>query len=68
MRIALFGATGAVGGHFLNKALSAGHEVVALVRTPEKIRENTSLSALKGDVTSPSDVTRPISGADVVVS
>ena len=68
MRIALFGATGAVGGHFLNKALSAGHEVVALVRTPEKLRENTSLSALKGDVTSPSDVTRPISGADVVVS
>tara|TARA_B100001142_G_scaffold330189_1_gene396865 strand:+ start:515 stop:1132 length:618 start_codon:yes stop_codon:yes gene_type:complete len=68
MRIALFGATGAVGGHFLNKALSAGHEVVALVRTPEKLRENTSLSALKGDVTSPSDVTRPISGTDVVVS
>ena len=68
MRIALFGATGAVGGHFLNKALSAGHEVVALVRTPEKLRENTSLSALKGDVTSPSDVTIPISGADVVVS
>ena len=68
MRIALFGATGAVGGHFLNKALSTGHEVVALVRTPEKLRENTSLSALKGDVTSPSDVTRPISGADVVVS
>ena len=68
MRIALFGATGAVGGHFLNKALAAGHEVAALVRTPEKLRENKSLSALKGDVTSPSDVTKPISGADVVVS
>jgi putative NADH-flavin reductase len=68
MRIALFGATGAVGGHFLNKALAAGHEVTALVRTPEKLRENTSLSALKGEVTSPSDVAKPISGADVVVS
>ena len=68
MRIALFGATGAVGGHFLNKALSAGHEVVALVRTPEKLREKSSLYAIKGDVTSPSEVTRPISGADVVVS
>ena len=68
MRIALFGATGAVGGHFLNKVLAAGHEVTALVRTPEKLRENTSLSALKGEVTSPSDVAKPISGADVVVS
>ena len=68
MRIALFGATGAVGGHFLNKALAAGHEVTALVRTPEKLIENTSLSALKGEVTSPSDVAKPISGADVVVS
>jgi putative NADH-flavin reductase len=68
MRIALFGATGAVGGHFLNKALAAGHEVTALVRTPEKLREDTSLSALKGEVTSPSDVAKPISGADVVVS
>ena len=68
MRIALFGATGAVGGHFLNKALAAGHEVTALVRTPEKLREDTSLFALKGEVTSPSDVAKPISGADVVVS
>jgi putative NADH-flavin reductase len=34
MKIALFGATGAVGGYFLNKALAAGHEVTALVRSP----------------------------------
>jgi len=68
MRIALFGATGAVGGHFLNKALAAGHEVAALVRTPEKLTEHTNLSALKGDVTSPSDVAKVILGDDVVVS
>jgi putative NADH-flavin reductase len=68
MRIALFGATGAVGGHFLNKALAAGHEVAALVRTPEKLTEHTNLSALKGDVTSPSDVAKVILDADVVVS
>ena len=68
MRIALFGATGAVGGHFLNKALAAGYEVKALVRTPEKLRRNTSLSVLKGDVKSPGDVAKHISGADVVVS
>ncbi len=68
MRIALFGATGAVGGHFLNKALAAGHEVIALVRTPKKLSEHTNLSVLKGDVTSPSDVAKLISVADVVVS
>ncbi len=68
MRIALFGATGAVGGHFLNKALAAGHEVAALVRTPEKLTKHTNLSALKGDVTSPSDVAKVILDADVVVS
>ena len=68
MRIALFGATGAVGGHFLNKALAAGHEVAALVRTPEKLSEHTNLSAFRGDVTSPSDVAKVILGADVVVS
>jgi putative NADH-flavin reductase len=68
VRIALFGATGGVGSHFLNKALAAGHEVTALVRTPEKLRENKSLSVLKGDVTSPADVAKFTSGADVVVS
>ena len=68
MKIALLGATGAVGGHFFNKALAAGYEVKALVRTPEKLRKNTSLSVLKGDITSPMDVAKLISGADVVVS
>ena len=35
MRIALFGATGAVGGHFLNKALAAGHEVASWLERPK---------------------------------
>ena len=68
MRITLFGATGAVGSHFLNKALAAGYEVKALVRTPKKLNEHSNLSALKGDVTSPSDVAKVILSADVVVS
>ena len=68
MNIALLGATGAVGGHFLNKALAAGYEVKALVRTPEKLRKDASLSALKGDVANPVDVAELIRGTDVVVS
>lgn len=51
MKIALLGATGAVGGHFLTKALAAGHEVTALVRNPDKLTEREGLIAVKGDAT-----------------
>jgi putative NADH-flavin reductase len=68
MKIALFGATGAVGGYFLNKALAAGHEVTALVRSPEKLGAQPHLRAVKGDVTDASDVHAVIDQADVVVS
>lgn len=68
MKIALFGATGAVGGYFLNKVLAAGHEVTALVRSPEKLGAQPNLRAVKGDVTDASDVQSVIDQADVVVS
>ena len=68
MKIALFGATGAVGGYFLTKALAADHQVTALVRSPEKLAEHSNLSAVKGDVSDPSDVRRTVDGSDVVVS
>jgi len=68
MKIALFGATGAVGGYFLNKALAAGHEVTALVRSPEKLGAQPNLRAVKGDVTDTSDVQSVINQTDVVVS
>ena len=68
MKIALFGATGSVGGYFLNKALAAGHDVTALVRSPEKLGAQLNLSAVKGDVTNVSDVQNVIDQADIVVS
>ena len=68
MQIALFGATGAVGGYFLNKALAAGHEVTTLVRSPEKLGDQPNLRAVKGNVTEASDVQSVINQADVVVS
>lgn len=36
MRVFLLGGTGAIGGHALSALVAAGHEVSALVRTPEK--------------------------------
>lgn len=52
MKIALLGATGAVGSHFLNKTLAAGYEVKALVRTPDRLNllqyiHKTACAALK---------------------
>ncbi len=37
MRLALFGATGAVGGECLRRALDAGHSVTAVARNPAKL-------------------------------
>lgn len=68
MKIALFGATGAVGGYFLNKALAAGHEVIVLVRSPEKLDAQPNLMSVKGDVTYEAHVQSVVDQADVVVS
>ena len=37
MRVAITGATGFIGGHIISQAIAAGHEVVALVRSPAKL-------------------------------
>jgi uncharacterized protein YbjT (DUF2867 family) len=37
MRIALFGATGGIGGHLLTRALEHGHDVHALARRPDAL-------------------------------
>lgn len=68
MKIALLGATGAVGGHFLNKALAAGHQVHALVRNKSKLAETINLTIIEGDVTQPELLCALFQDADVVVS
>ena len=68
MKIALFGATGRVGKEVLKQALAAGHEVVALVRSPEKLVGNDKLTTIQGDVRDAAAVSHAISGVDVVFS
>lgn len=68
-KIALFGATGRTGKHFMNKALSEGHTIKALVRSPEKVTvTDEKLTIIKGDVLSAEDVKKTIKDCDVVVS
>lgn len=39
MKIAIIGATGGSGRHFLQLATEAGHDVIALARTPDKLAD-----------------------------
>ena len=44
MKLAVIGATGPTGALVVSQALEKGHEVVALVRNPEKLKlSNTNL-------------------------
>ena len=68
MQIALFGATGRVGGRLLDYTLAAGHTVRALVRDPAKLTPRAGLEIIPGDVLDPDAVARVVAGADVVLS
>ncbi len=69
MKLAIFGATGTVGGELLNQALAAGHHVRALARDPSKLQTgDTRLEIVCGDVMNAAAVRRTISGCDAVLS
>jgi putative NADH-flavin reductase len=68
MKIALIGATGFVGTAVLQELLSRGHEVDALVRSPEKLAARSGLTPLRVDVRDAAAVAAAVRGADAVVS
>lgn len=68
MKLALFGATGRVGGEVLKLALAEGHEVTVLVRSPEKLAPHDRLTVIQGDVRDAITVSLAIAGMDVVFS
>lgn len=69
MKLSLFGATGRTGKHILEQALEAGHEVTALVRSPEKlITSGDQLKVIQGNVTDAARVEEAVAGADAVIS
>jgi putative NADH-flavin reductase len=69
MKLAVFGGTGKTGKHVVEQALAAGHEVVALARTPSKFEINhPKLKVVQGDVKDPNCVATTIEGTDGVVS
>jgi putative NADH-flavin reductase len=68
-KIALIGASGQVGQHFLNAALAANYTVKALIRTANKIsQQHHNLQVMVGDVLNEKDVEKVVEGTDIVVS
>ena len=69
-KIALFGATGKVGTHFVEQALQAGYQVRAFVRDRTKLSQAVSdkIEVFEGDTLNSADVERAVADVDVVVS
>lgn len=68
MKLALIGATGFVGSALLTEALSRGHEVIALARTPGKITPQARLTVVQADVLDAAQVADAVRGVDAVLS
>ncbi|MEV7913748.1 NAD(P)-dependent oxidoreductase [Streptomyces griseus] len=70
MRITVFGATGGVGREVVGQALSAGHEVTAVVRDPDRLPASLDRAALHAVVRldDPAAVRAAVAGRDAVLS
>ncbi len=67
--IALFGGTGKTGRRVLEKAVTAGHEVRALVRDPARLTlTHENLTVVAGDVLDADAVDQVVDQADAVLS
>jgi nucleoside-diphosphate-sugar epimerase len=68
MKYFLTGATGFIGAQVARQLAQAGHQVVAVVRSPQKAQELARLGAAihKGDVTDKQSMRGPMSGVDGV--
>lgn len=69
MRVAIFGSTGQVGRHLVNRALNREWSVVAFARSPSKLGElRSQVDVVEGNVQNAEAVDRAVEGTDAVVS
>ena len=69
MELAVFGASGRTGRLLVQQALDAGHDVIALVRTPATFPlKHERLTIVQGDAMNAADVDEVVQGADAVLS
>ncbi len=67
MKVFLTGATGFVGCHMLQRLLTEGHAVRALLRFPEKAAAPQGAEFVRGDVVSGQGIDAAMQGCDAVV-
>ena len=69
MKIAIYGAGGAIGTAIAKEALGRGHQVTAVVRDPAKVElSHDHFTVVQGDVTDRAGVTEVADGHDAVIS
>lgn len=68
MKVALIGASGFVGSAILNELLERGHQVTAIVRNPEKIKQTENVSVIRANVLNQSEVEDAVKGHEAVIS
>ncbi|HUH32337.1 MAG TPA: NAD(P)-dependent oxidoreductase [Daejeonella sp.] len=69
MKIALIGASGFVGSAILKEAVERGHQVKAIVRNPEKVKqESESVSVTECDIMDTDQLAEVLKGSDAVIS
>jgi uncharacterized protein YbjT (DUF2867 family) len=69
MNLFVLGAAGATGSQVVQQAVSAGHTVTALVRSPDKMTfADDRLRVVQGDATDEAAVARAMEGAEAVIS
>ena len=66
MRVLILGSTGRIGVTTIREVISAGHDVVALVRAQPG--EDSRISYLVGDVTDQDAVDAAVEGSDAVIA
>jgi len=69
MKLTIFAATGGIGRQLLEQAIAAGHDVTAVVRSPEKL-SGGAVRVVQADLAAPDPAAleSAVSGADAVLS
>jgi putative NADH-flavin reductase len=68
MKLTIVAATGGTGRHLLQQAVAAGHDVTAVVRSPEKLAMDVPAATVDLATPDATALTTAVSGADAVVS
>ena len=69
MKLAILGSTGFVGTVLIQKALTQGHQIKALARSPEKLGSlKNCVEVVQGDMFDPAALASLVSGVDAVIS